>query len=45
MHNYISINNATIKSQYSIYRIDETIDILIKKKFKVYFFSDANADY
>jgi hypothetical protein len=41
IHNYISLNNCTIKMQYSVNRIEEIINILMKSKFKVFFFTNV----
>ncbi len=45
MHNFISVNSYTIKSSYSIHRLEKVIDILIKFEFTVYFSSDAANEY
>lgn len=45
IHNFISINSHTIKSQYSIHRLKKVIDILIKLEFTIYFISDAVNSY
>jgi hypothetical protein len=45
VHNYILLNDCIIKMQYSIHRIEEMIDILMKSKFKAFFFIDATWDY
>ena len=34
-----------MKSQYSMHKIDETVNIFMKSKFVIYFISDANAGY
>ncbi len=45
VHNYISLNNCTIKMQYSVHKIKEMIDILMKLKFKAFFFTNAIWEY
>ncbi len=45
VHNYISLNDCTVKMQYSVHRIEEVIDILMKSKFKTFFSTDATWGY
>ncbi len=45
IHNYISLNNCTIKMQYSMHRIEKMIIILMKFKFKAFFFTNAIWEY
>jgi hypothetical protein len=45
IHNYIFLNDCTIKMQYSIHRIKEVIDILMKFKFKAFFFTNVSWEY
>ncbi len=45
IHNFISINSHTIKSQYSIHRLKKVIDMLIKLEFTIYFINDAVNSY
>lgn len=45
VHNYIALNNFTIKSQYPVHCLEEIIDIVIKAGFKVFFLSDAVNGY
>ena len=45
VHNYIPSNKYTIKSQYPVHRLEETIDVVIKPGFKVFFSSDAANGY
>jgi hypothetical protein len=45
IHNYIFLNDCIIKMQYSMHKIKEIINILMKSKFKAFFFIDATWDY
>lgn len=45
IHNFISINSHTIKSQYLIHRLKKVINILIKLEFMIYFINDAVNNY
>jgi hypothetical protein len=45
IHNYIFLNDCIIKMQYSMHKIKEVINILMKSKFKAVFFIDAIWDY
>jgi hypothetical protein len=45
IHNYIFWNDCIIKMQYSMHLIKEMIDILMKSKFKTYFFTNASWEY
>ena len=42
VHNFIPVNKYTIKPQYTMHRIDEVTDTLIKPKFQAFFRSDAS---
>ena len=37
VYNYISLNKHTIQSHYPVHRLEATIDVVIKPRFKVYF--------
>lgn len=41
IHNYISLNDCTVKMQYSVHKIEKVINILMKLKFKIFFFTNA----
>lgn len=41
VHNFIPLNDCTIKSQYPMHQIKEVLDILIKPKFNCYFSTDT----
>ena len=41
----MSINISIVKSQYSMHRIEEILDILNKLKFTTYFLNDAFDSY
>jgi hypothetical protein len=41
IHNYISLNDCIVKMQYSVHRIKKVINILMKFKFKIFFFTNA----
>ena len=45
MHNFILMNKYIIKSIYSIYRINEIINTIIKSKFDIYFYINAFNGY
>jgi len=45
VHNFIPLNDCTVKPQYPGHRIEEVIDIIVKPKFKVFFSSDASNGY
>lgn len=45
VQNYIPLNKHTIRSQYPVHRLEETIDVVIKPGFKVFFSSDAANGY
>ena len=45
MHNFILINKFIIKSIYSIYKIDEIINIIIKSKYEIYFYTNVFNEY
>ncbi len=45
VHNYIPHNKNTTQSQYQIHRLEETIDVVIKPWFKVYFSNDVGNSY
>ena len=45
MYNFILMNKYIIKSIYSIYRINEIINTIIKLKFDIYFYTNAFNDY
>jgi hypothetical protein len=45
IHNYISLNDCTVKMQYSVHKIEKVINILMKLKFKIFFFTNAIWEY
>ena len=45
VHNYIPLNNHTVKSAYPMHRLEEVIDILMKPRHDTYFTSDAANGY
>ena len=45
MHNFILMNKFIIKSIYSMYRINEIINTIIKSKYEIYFCTNAFNEY
>lgn len=45
MHNYILLNNQTIKPQYPMHYIEEIIDTIIRPKHYYYFITNASNGY
>lgn len=45
VHNFIPINNYTIKSFYSMHRLEKVLNIIIKPGYDVYFIADASNGY
>jgi hypothetical protein len=41
IHNYISLNDCIVKMQYSMHKIEKVINILMKLKFKMFFFMNV----
>jgi hypothetical protein len=45
IHNYIFLNDCIVKMQYSIHRIKKMINILMKFKFRIFFFTNVIWEY
>ena len=45
MHNFILMNKFIIKLIYSMHKIDEIINIIIKSKYEVYFCTNIFNEY
>jgi hypothetical protein len=45
VHNFIPLNDCTMKPQYPGHRIEKVIDTIVKPKFGVFFSSDASNEY
>ncbi len=45
VHNYILLNSQTIKPQYPMHRIEESVDTIIKSKHRCYFITYSSNGY
>lgn len=45
VHNYIPVNNHTIKSSYPMHRLEEVLETLMRPKFRCFFGADASNGY
>lgn len=45
VHNFMPVNHWTIKSGYPMHHLEEVINILLRPKYRVYFYSDAANGY
>ncbi len=45
IHNFIPVNRYTIKSQYPVHSLEETLNTAIRPEFGVYFMSDTANSY
>lgn len=44
-HNFIPLNEQTIKPQHPMHRVEEVVEVIIKPKFVVFLTSDASNGY